>query len=263
MDKSFYAFDAATSDQQNILINSIRSEQGTGDKLTHFANDLNKLGTNIAGLNTAAQDALIAQGIEWYYWQGTDYAGQEFFTQTGALLQYTTALGAGLQGAQNRVSEYVRTWLNAAYTASTGDTRFAPMGTAFDQWNVSAGTAAVTATARDDTKSQIFIGNTGADTFTGGHQSDVFLAGAGADVLHGGGGYDLLYGGAASMRVQGGTRRRRARSGKACNPNATKVIAVCAMNTLASGVKHHEHWRRNMQRPLPTRSIFLLLESPL
>ena len=51
MDTGFYAYDTATSAQQNVLINFIRSEQGPGDKLTHFAADLNKLGTNIAGLN--------------------------------------------------------------------------------------------------------------------------------------------------------------------------------------------------------------------
>jgi Ca2+-binding RTX toxin-like protein len=170
--------------------------------LTHFANDLGKLGTNIAGLSKAAQDAIIAQGIEWYYWQGTDYAGKECFTQTGELLQYTTAQGAGLTGAQNKASDYVRAWLNAAYTDSTGDTRFAPMGTSFDQWNVAAGSGGVSASALDATKTQIFIGGAGADTFTGGDKDDVFLAGGGNDTLNGGAGSDLLYGGAGSDTYQ-------------------------------------------------------------
>ena len=203
MDIQLYALPPGGSDR-NFLIDLIRSEQGTGHKLTHFAADLNKLGTNIAGLNKSAQDAIIAQGIEWYYWQGTDYAGQEFFTQTGELLQYTTAKGAGLQGAQNKASEYVRNWLNSVYTASTGDTRFAPMGTAFDQWNVAAGSAGVTATALDATKSQIYIGGAGSDTFTGGDLSDVVLAGDGSDTLNGGAGYDLLYGGAGDDTLDGG-----------------------------------------------------------
>jgi len=89
MDKAFYAYPSSGSDR-NFLIDLIRSDEtkpGNG-KLTHFGADLNKLGTNIAGLNEAAQKALIAQGIEWYYWQGTDYTGQEFFTQTGSVLQY-------------------------------------------------------------------------------------------------------------------------------------------------------------------------------
>lgn len=199
MDEHLYAY-STKSDKENVLINFIRSEEanlGSG-KLSHFANDLGKLGTNIAGLNKAAQDAIIAQGIEWYYWQGTDYAGQQFFVDNAAqpsLIQYTTAQGAGLKGAQNRASEYVRTWLDAAYTASTGDTHFAPMGTGFGQWSVVTGSAGVTATARDVTKSQIFIGGTGADTFTGGDSSDVILAGDGADTLYGGASYDLLYGG--------------------------------------------------------------------
>jgi hypothetical protein len=49
-DTGFYAYDTRTSNQQNLLVNFIRSEQGTGKKLTHFAADLQKIGTNLAGL---------------------------------------------------------------------------------------------------------------------------------------------------------------------------------------------------------------------
>ena len=161
-------------------------------KLTHFAEDMNKLGTNVAGLNQAAQDALIAQGIEWYYWQSNNYAGQEFFTHTDQLLQYTTAVGAELPGAQNKAAPYARAFLNEAYTATTGDSRFAPVGTGFDQWSVATSkTTGVTATARDAAKSQIFIGQGGADNFTGGDQSDVIMADGGDDTLAGGAGYEI------------------------------------------------------------------------
>eukprot|EP01034_Spumella_vulgaris_P009334 gene9334-11851_t len=110
-----------------------------------------------------AQNALIAQGIEWYYWQGTGYSGQKFFTQTGKLFQYTTATGAGLKGAQDKAGAYVKLWidpLSKAHGASD-------VLTTYQQWSVNTGTEAVTATAVDATKSQIFIGGTGADTFTG------------------------------------------------------------------------------------------------
>jgi Ca2+-binding RTX toxin-like protein len=160
------------------------------NKPTHFAADLNKLGTNIAGLNKAAQEALIAQGIEWYYWQGNDYAGQEFFTQTGSLLQYTTAQGASLPDAQDRASSYVRPWLDQLYTANTGTPRFAPMGTGFGQWNVATSAttgAVVTASNLDQTQS--FIGQGGNDTFNGGNRADVMFAGVGNDRLSGGNGY--------------------------------------------------------------------------
>jgi hypothetical protein len=196
MDKGFYAYSTQSRDE-NVLINFIRSEQGTGDKLTHFAADLNKLGTNIAGLNKAAQDALIAQGIEWYYWQGTGYAGQEFFTQTGQLLQYTTAIGAGLQDARNKASRYVDKWLTPLVN-DAGSVYYPGFGSNYDQWNVAAGAAGVAATAVTSSKRQIYIGQGGADTFTGGDKNDMILAGGGADTLNGGTGNDYLYGGTGS-----------------------------------------------------------------
>lgn len=192
MDSSLYAYDTATRDQQNVLINFIRSEQGTGDKLTHFAIDLNKLGTNVTGLDKAAQDAIIAQGIEWYYWQGTDYAGQEFFSKTGDLLQYGNAIDTGAGGVKDKAGRFVDKWLTPLYNDAGA---FGGNHT-FDQWSVAVGSAGVTATAREAGKSQIFVGGTGGDTFTGGNLADVLLAGAGNDYLDGGVGSDKLYGGA-------------------------------------------------------------------
>lgn len=66
----------------------------------------------------------------------------------------------------------------------------------YDRWNIAAGSTGTTATAKDDSKSQVFAGGTGGDTFTGGSKADTFLAGAGNDELNGGAGNDLLYGGA-------------------------------------------------------------------
>ncbi|MBI5907007.1 MAG: DUF2974 domain-containing protein, partial [Burkholderiales bacterium] len=207
MDKGFYAYDAATSDQRNVLINFIRSEQGTGDKLTHFAADLNKLGTNIQGLNKAAQDTLIAQGIEWYYWQGTDYAGQEFFTQTGESLQYTTAMGDGLADAQNKAASYVGKWLTPI-VKDHGEFYSASFST-YDQWNVVTGGSGASLTALMSNKNQIFIGGAGGDTFTGGDLGDVMFAGAGNDTLSGGGGNDELYGGTGNDTLKGGAGHDR------------------------------------------------------
>ncbi|ABD70431.1 hypothetical protein Rfer_2717 [Rhodoferax ferrireducens T118] len=200
MDRTLYGGDVLGNKQVIItkLIRNevgVRSDDGTqvllaaNGMLTHFASDLNKLGTNIAGLNKAAQDALIAQGIEWYYWQGTDYAGQEFFTQSGALLQYTSAIGDGLQGAQNKAAAYAKLWLDpmAAAHGAYG------VGTTYEQWNVNTGTSAVTATARDADKSQIFVGQGGAETFTGGDLGDVIIAGDWADTLSGGASNDTIY----------------------------------------------------------------------
>ena len=203
-DTKLYAYSTSISNTTNVnfLDHLVRHETGGiggipagGDAmLTHFAADLNKLGTNIAGLNKAAQDAIIAQGIEWYYWQGTDYAGNEFFTQTGALLQYTSAIGDGLQGALNKAAAYAKLWLDpkAAAHGAYG------VGTTYEQWNVNTGTSAVTATARDADKSQIFLGQSGADNFTGGNKNDVLLADDGEDILDGGKGDDKLYGGSGT-----------------------------------------------------------------
>ena len=133
--------------------------------LTHFSTDLQKLGTTVAGLSAVAQDALIAQGIEWYYWQDKNYVGGEFFTQTGALLQYTTAQGAGFAQAENRAGAYVNAWLTPLL-ASLGLTF--RVNYSFAQWNVNTGTGDVSATALDAGKTQIFVGGAGVDVFTGG-----------------------------------------------------------------------------------------------
>ncbi|MDI1267793.1 MAG: hypothetical protein PSV40_01640 [Polaromonas sp.] len=213
MDKNLYGGDVL-GNKQVILTKLVRNEVGVRDDsgsqvllaangmLTHFANDLQKLGTNIAGLNKAAQDAIIAQGIEWYYWQGNDYAGQEFFVNNAAqpgLLQYTTAQGYTktngdhLTGAQNKALAYVNQWRPSIVDAH-GEVYYPSFGTAY-QWNVAASSAGVATTARDATKTQIFLGQDGADNFTGGDKNDVIFAGGGGDTLNGGAGNDKLYGG--------------------------------------------------------------------
>jgi hypothetical protein len=201
MDKNFYAISTQSTAEENVLIKFIRSEQGTGDILTHFAADLNKLGTHITGL-TLASHAMIAQSIEWYCWQAPSYAGQEFFTQTGTLFQYTSAQGAGLAGAQNKATSYAVSWIATVLNAH-GASYNPIVSVSYNQWNI-AGSAAtgVAATALDSSKSQIFIGQGGADTFTGGSQADLLLAGAGNDTLIGAAGNDQLYGGAGQDTYQ-------------------------------------------------------------
>ena len=207
MDKSLYGGDVLGS-QQVIITKLIRNEAGVRDDagtsvllaangmLTHFSNDLQKLGANLTGLNGAAQKALIAQGVEWYYWQTTNYAGQEFFVNgsPAGLLQYTSNqgnAGSASLGA-NKASTYVNAWLTPVFNAHG---EFGGRNN-FDQWSVATSSTGVTTTAREATKTQIYIGQGGADNFTGGNAADVILAGAGNDTLNGGAGSDLLYGGA-------------------------------------------------------------------
>ncbi len=199
MSDKLYSQETQGLQTRNFLIDLIRSEQQTpgNSKLSHFAADLNKLGGNLAGLNAKAQDALIAQGIEWYY-SNTGYGGQEFLNQTGKLFQYTTAKGAGFAGALDKAATYVKLWFEPIANAHGAY----GVETTYQQWNVNTGTAAVTAQAVDASKSQIFIGGPGADTFTGGSQADVMLADDGADVLNGAGGDDKLYGGQGTDTYQ-------------------------------------------------------------
>ena len=108
-----------------------------------------------------------------------------------------------MTGALSKADLYTKPWLQAiaaehGYGGSAGTSAFPVFGTAYDQWNVGAGTTGVTATARADNKAQIFIGQSGSDTFTGGSKDDVIFAGAGNDTLDGKGGNDKLYGGAGN-----------------------------------------------------------------
>ncbi len=197
LDDKLYANSPATSPDRNFLIDILRSEQTTpGDgKLTHIAIDFNYLGTDLAGLNKAAQDALVAQTIEWYYWNQA-FTKKQFFVPDAAtgLLQYSSAQGEGsFAGAKNKAAQYLNTWLTPIYNAHSG---FGGQ-TNFDQWNVATGAGTgISANAQDSAKTQIFIGGSGGDTLTGGTKADTLLAGSSDDQLNGGGGNDLLFGGA-------------------------------------------------------------------
>ena len=205
MSESFYSRAPAGSDERNFVRDLIRSEQlrpGAG-KLSKFALDLGKLAPVTTTLTGAAQDTLIAQSIEWYYWQGSGYAGQEFFAVSANTLQYTTAQGAALPLAQNRARTFVEKWL-APVANAHGEFYFPAFGTAYDQWNVATGSGDSVASAVDAAKTQIFIGQAGADDYQGGTRNDLFFAGAGSDRLRGGAGNDRLYGGAGADTLEGG-----------------------------------------------------------
>ena len=203
-DKTLYAR-AGSSTEPDFLAKLVQREfggtspaSGSGH-LAKLGNDLTKIDVGITGLNAAARAAMGAQAIEWYYWQGDTHP--QFFSGDADLLQYTTAQGAGLAGALNRASSLVGKWLTPIAN-DHGEFYFPAFGTAA-QWSVSAG-AAVTATALDGTKTQMFIGQGNADTFTGGAKDDVFFAGAGNDSLTGGLGNDRLYGDDGADTLNGG-----------------------------------------------------------
>jgi Ca2+-binding RTX toxin-like protein len=195
-DKALYAR-APSSTETDFLIKLVQSEYTVGASrtgfITGYVSDMKKLTESQVQLGDVAKKALIAQAMDWYYAQSA-ILSQSFFLQTSDLLQYTTAQGDGLPGAKNKSANFAKEWLTPLLNA---DRPFGGNANS-EQWNVSTGTSSVTATARNASKTQIFVGNGGADLFTGGDKADVLLGGDGADQLDGGAGSDHLYGGAGS-----------------------------------------------------------------
>jgi HlyD family secretion protein/RTX calcium-binding nonapeptide repeat (4 copies)/Lipase (class 3) len=217
-DSKLYANAPVGGTKQDFLVKLIRGEVGiyreaTGAQitapnkmLTHYANDLKKLNTDVSGLSEQAKNSLIAQQIEWYYWQkSADYSGKEFFTQTANLLQYTTAKGDALSGAENKASSYTSFWLDMLALRDNVSNLKQDSWSDAEQWNVGVSrTVGATATAKDASKRQVFIGQMGADTFTGGNVADVMFGGDGNDTIKGGGGKDVLVGGGGDDTLDGG-----------------------------------------------------------
>jgi RTX calcium-binding nonapeptide repeat (4 copies)/Lipase (class 3) len=207
--KDLYAADLLGDGAQDFLVKLLRNEVATdtlptpSKMLTHNANDLAKLGTDMAGLNKQAQSALIAQSTEWYYRQGAGYGGQEFYSQAAGALQYTIDI-PGI-GNPHKADLYVRPWLNAIFNADSYGQLAAYGATtvvSFSEWNVATSGSRSTASAVSVDKTQIFIGNAGSDVFTGGSKADTFLTGGGNDELDGGGGNDILRGGAGDDKYK-------------------------------------------------------------
>jgi Ca2+-binding RTX toxin-like protein len=207
MNESLYGGDVL-GNQQVFVTKLVRGEEGVrsddgtvlsapNGMLTSFAKDLGSLVQNINDTSQSFQDALLAQSIEWYYWQNS-YSTQ-FFSVTNSVLQYTTARGAGLAGAQNRADVYLTPWLETympqTAVQSSGLSRRINSD-AYQQWTVVVTSGGASATAQDAQRTQILVGGTGGDNFTGGGKADLLLGGDGADTLNGGAGNDTLYGGA-------------------------------------------------------------------
>jgi hypothetical protein len=206
-DSGFYGANPLSL-RQDFLIKLVRNEVGVpgfsaNGMLGHFSADLRRIGQEATTFSDAAKNTLIAHAIESYYWQGSAYAGKEFFAPNPALLQYTTAQNDQLAGAENRAGRWADQWLAELATAHGVDA----IGNYYAQWNVATGATGATANARDDGKTQLFIG--GNDNFTGGSIGDTMLTGAGADTLIGGGGNDRLMGAAGADSLEGGAGNDR------------------------------------------------------
>lgn len=205
-DGGLYSFDPK-SDKQDLLRNLIVSEQtspGAG-KLTRIAEDLRSIGQVKDSMSGKALDGVVAQLIEWYYWQDPQSQAQFFRGDpigTGAL-QYLTAKGDGFAKAEDKANSWTNKWIDAFFAEQNVPVGLSQAKKA-EQWNVVVNESFSWASATEEDKTQFFMGNKGNDELTGGKKDDVLIGGEGDDTLRGMDGDDLLFGGAGSDRLEGG-----------------------------------------------------------
>lgn len=172
LDTAFYASDPNYSTRDfvtELVADTLQKGIGNADsQLSHFTNDLYKI---TDGLSQEAQKALWAQAMEWYYWQGSSYAGQEFFTVENQVLHYVTAVGAGLPGAQDKAQHYVSQWLEPLL----GRNVLFSMNMAAQVWHVVQGGQGASVQAAEPDKKNLFVGNAGDDHFVGGAKGDILI----------------------------------------------------------------------------------------
>lgn len=141
-DSTLYAYNTGVSNatHTNFLDHLVRNQAGGiggipaggNGMLTGFTVDLSLIAAAPESLSRKGQDGISAQAIEWYYWQGKNYSGQQFIQAAGGLLQYATATASGLTGAEDRATVYVKSWLDEASEAHGT----AGIGTRYDEWNL-------------------------------------------------------------------------------------------------------------------------------
>ena len=195
--------DADTSSSQSTKI-------AKKDILGSFATDLDQLGQ--LGDSFRAE-AILAQMIEWYYYQAEDgkYDGVNHFfdNMIGGVLQYNTARSEGKGKVLGRSDNFVKEWLSNIYSRDTHkalregvDKRGIGINVSMynddfseyinkEQWTVAMTTGGNT--ALDKNKTQMMVGSQYDDEFVGGDKNDVLIGGKGSDTLKGGAGKDDLY----------------------------------------------------------------------
>lgn len=185
--------------------------------LDHFSKDLSVLWNLHEG--SIKQDAILAQMIEWYYYQTLDYKFKEetghFFKneKNSNALQYTLAKHTGLPDVTERSRHYSDLWLTKYSRAgaqnkedfegiegedlvSRKDFKGVDLNVFYEkeQWTVSADNVNNTsAKPLDAARTQLMLGEKGADNFIGGDKEDLLVGAGGNDTLHGGAGTDVLY----------------------------------------------------------------------
>ena len=195
--------DADTSSSQSTKI-------AKKDILGSFATDLDQLGQ--LGDSFRAE-AILAQMIEWYYYQAEDgkYDGVNHFfdNMIGGVLQYNTARSEGKGKVLGRSDNFVKEWLSNIYSRDTykalregvdkrgigiNISRYNDDFSEYinkEQWTVAMTTGGNT--ALDKNKTQMMVGSQYDDEFVGGEKNDVLIGGKGSDTLKGGAGKDDLY----------------------------------------------------------------------
>lgn len=181
--------------------------------LSHLASDMDKIAES--NNNRLKQDAILAQLIEWYYYQTRNYKFREdtgfFFkdNKNSNVLQYTLTKNIGLPIVKERSRHYADPWLtkysragvlNEGYLSSNiaGANEFKGVDVNIfydkEQWTVSADNVNNTSAKPLDTaRKQLMLGEKGADNFTGGDKEDLLVGAGGNDTLRGGAGNDVIY----------------------------------------------------------------------
>jgi trimeric autotransporter adhesin len=189
------------------VIENIRDSQGVyipGDlqiapngMLSSFARDLGKIAPFVSYLSVAAQDSILAQTMEWYYYRPSGYSFQEFINLDSGVLQFSPVAGTSLlDPSKSRALTFSQLWGNNLDGGAFSDSLKVQIDFVnYEQWNITGTNAGSFAVARDNSKRQLFVGNAGADQLVGSDKADFLWGGAGNDSLTGGMGNDKLYGG--------------------------------------------------------------------
>jgi hypothetical protein len=206
MDPKLYGGEVTGADQL-LLSKLLRNEVGVFEDgvqkiapngmLSSFARDIGKIAPFVTYLSVAAQDSILAQTMEWYYYRPSDYAFQEFINLDSGVLQFSPIASTSLiDPSKSRALVFSQLWGNNLDSGAFSDSLKVQIDFVnYEQWNISGTNAGSFAVARDNSKRQLFVGNAGVDQLVGSDQADFLWGGAGNDSLTGGMGNDKLYGG--------------------------------------------------------------------
>lgn len=169
--------------------------------LDRFGLDMVKLAGTGAVALPALRDALIAAGIEYYYFVDPATTGA-FFAADGNCVRFDlrdVALNGNPSLSLPRLVAGVADYLDRTLV---GDFDLRRRLEQAPLWSVQAGAGALNTAG--DVAAEVLIGGSAEDTLYGGAGDDVLIGGSGTDTLDGGANADMLIGGADPDTLTGG-----------------------------------------------------------